>query len=307
MIAVLKPGLLTTVQDAGRWGHQYEGIPVAGPMDPWAHARANRLVGNDAAAATLEITLMGPRLRAEAPIVAALCGGRFGLKVAGEEAANDVAIDIPAGAEIEIGRSRDGARAYLAVRGGIDVPPMFGSRATHLPSAMGGVSGRALAPGDVLPVGNLGHREGLALTRRGSDDAAATTGSAEAVVRVLRGPDAEDDLAACFDALLAERFEVGPESNRMGYRLRGRTLDAPSADRLSTATPMGTVQVPEGGAPILLMADRQTTGGYPRIATVISADLGIAGQLKPGDALRFAPCTHDEALSALRARIAELG
>jgi antagonist of KipI len=303
MIVVLKPGLLTTVQDVGRWGRQHEGIPVAGPMDPWAHARANRLVGNDAAAATLEITLAGPRLQARAPIVAAICGGRFSVKVAGEVAEMNRAIDIPAGVEVEIGRCVEGARAYLAVRGGIDVPPMFGSRATHLPSAMGGVGGRALVAGDALRVGTATIGPPTTLT---SASLEAPAKSVDTIVRVLEGPDAEDELAACFEALVAARFEVGPESNRMGYRLRGATLDVPSADRLSTSTPMGTVQAPEGGAPILLMADRQTTGGYPRLATVISADLGIAGQLKPGDWLRFEPCTHPEALAALRARIADL-
>jgi antagonist of KipI len=126
-------------------------------------------------------------------------------------------------------------------------------------------------------------------------------------VRVLPGPDDDDGaLASCFDALTRSSFEISAESNRMGYRLRGPTLDVSPAARLSTATPMGTIQVPEGGSPILLMADRQTTGGYPRVAAVISADLGLVGQLKPGDRLTFARCSHAEALAALRERVAEL-
>lgn len=301
---VLKPGLLTTVQDAGRWGRQHEGIPVAGPMDPWSHARANRLVGNAPDAATLEITLAGPRLRAEAPLTAALCGGHFRMTIEGREVATRCVVDVPAGAEIEIGRCAAGARTYLAVRGGIDVPAIFESRATHLPSAMGGVAGRALVAGDVLRVGAMTMGAPMQTSAGAAGPPRAST--SDAVVRVLAGPDAEGDLARCFEALIAARFEVGPESNRMGYRLRGAVLDAPSADRLSTPTPMGTLQLPESGAPILLMADRQTTGGYPRVATVISADLGIAGQLKPGDWLRFAPCSHAEALAALRARMAEI-
>jgi biotin-dependent carboxylase-like uncharacterized protein len=304
MILVVKPGLLTTVQDAGRWGRQHQGIPVAGPMDPWSHARANRLVGNAPEAATLEITLAGPRLRADAALTAAICGGRFSVKIAGHEASTDRVLEIPADAEIEVGRCSTGARAYLAVRGGIDVPAIFDSRATHLPSAMGGVAGRALAAGDVLRIGAMTMGEPVKRKRTAAAQATASVG--DAIVRVLAGPDADADLAGCFEALVAARFEVGPESNRMGYRLRGAVLDAPSADRLSTPTPMGTLQLPEGGEPILLMADRQTTGGYPRVATVISADLGIAGQLKPGDWLRFAPCSHAEALAALRTRIAEL-
>lgn len=306
MITVVKPGLLTTVQDAGRWGRQHEGIPVAGPMDPWSHARANCLVGNDADAATLEITLAGPRLVIDTAMTAAVCGGRFSVRIAGAEVGIGEVLSLPAGVELEIGRCSEGARAYLAVCGGIDVPKVFESRATHLPSAMGGLGGRALIAGDVLQVGTMtigGAMTGRAISKSG---AGGPTGGGDAVVRVLMGPDAEGDLARCFDDLLAARFEVGPESNRMGYRLRGALLDAPSADRLSTATPMGTVQVPQGGAPILLMADRQTTGGYPRVATVISADLGIVGQLKPGDWLRFTPCSHEDALTALRARLAEL-
>jgi biotin-dependent carboxylase-like uncharacterized protein len=305
MIVVISPGLQTTVQDTGRWGRQHEGIPVAGPMDPWSHARANRLVGNDRDAATLEITLAGPRLRTEAPIVAALCGGRFGVKIAGDAAGMNRAIEIPAGVEVEIGRCLEGARAYLAVRGGFDVPPVFGSRATHLPSRMGGVGGRALATGDVLRVGTM-VMDPPPPSRDPRSSEVVQSSDAVVRLRVLQGPDAEDDLAACFDALVAAPFDVGPESNRMGYRLRGATLDVPPADRLSTPTPMGTLQALEGGAPILLMADRQTTGGYPRVATVISADLGLAGQLKPGDRLRFERCTHADALAALRARIAEL-
>jgi biotin-dependent carboxylase-like uncharacterized protein len=304
MILVVKPGLLTTVQDAGRWGWQHEGIPVAGPMDPWSHARANRLVGNAPAAATLEITLAGPRLRADVTLTAAICGGRFGVKIGEHEASTERVLEIPVGAEIEVGRCSAGARAYLAVRGGIDVATIFESRATHLPSAMGGVAGRALVSGDVLHVGAMTMGEPMKRKRTAIGHTVASTG--DAIVRVLAGPDADAELAGCFEALVAARFEVGPDSNRMGYRLRGAVLDAPSADRLSTPTPMGTLQLPQGGEPILLMADRQTTGGYPRVASVISADLGIAGQLKPGDWLRFAPCSHAEALAALRVRMAEL-
>jgi antagonist of KipI len=305
MIVLVKPGLLTTVQDAGRWGRQHEGVPVAGPMDPWSHARANRLVGNAPGAATLEMTLVGPRMRTETPLIAAICGGRFSVTIDGNEAGIERVLEIPAGAEVEIGRCREGARAYLAVRGGIDVPAVLGSRATHLPSAMGGVAGRALVAGDMLRVGTMTTGEPMK-TLSSTTAPVQRTPTGDAMVRVLAGPDADNELASCFEALVTARFEVAPESNRMGYRLRGAVLDAPAANRLSTATPMGTVQVPEGGAPILLMADRQTTGGYPRVATVISADLGIAGQLKPGDWLRFTPSSHADALSALRARIAEI-
>lgn len=299
---VIRPGMLTTVQDGGRWGYQHEGVPVAGPMDPWSHARANRLAGNDASAATLEITLMGPRLRAETPARVVLCGGRFAVRVNGDPVDASGPIDLKAGDEIDVAGCTSGARGYLACTGGFDVPPILGSRATHLPSAMGGMDGRALRAGDRLAVGALLASE----PARVEPSPQAPMGSADAVVRVVRGPDVDEALERGFEGLLASRFEIAPESNRMGYRLRGAELPVPDADRLSTATPMGTVQVPSGGAPILLMADRQTTGGYPRVATVISADLGIAGQLKPGDGLRFVACSQAEALDALRARLAEI-
>jgi antagonist of KipI len=300
MIAVIKPGLLTTVQDSGRWGHQHEGIPVAGPMDPWSHDRANRLVGNGAGAATLEITLAGPRLRVEAPAIAAIVGGAFPVRIDRRELAMGTPFALEPGDELEIGRCTLGARAYLALRGGVDVPPVLGSRATPLPSLMGGLHGRPLVAGDTLTVGSCGIgpvRWGVTSPVRGGDDA---------IVRVLPGPDDDAGLEASMAGLMSARFQVSPDSNRMGYRLRGAAVDAPPADRLSTPTPMGTIQVPEGGAPIVLMADRQTTGGYARVATVISADLGLVGQMKPGDWLTFAVCSHDAALAALRERMKDV-
>jgi antagonist of KipI len=188
------------------------------------------------------------------------------------------------------------------VRGGIDVPVLFGSRATHLPSAMGGLAGRALVAGDVLRSGDLARFDVDWRLRASEWDDAAGRG-----VRVLPGPDDHPSLRAGLDLLLTSLFQVSPDSNRMGYRLRGPVLPVPPAAGLSTPTPMGTIQAPEGGAPILLMADRQTTGGYPRLAVVISADLGHVGQLRPGDEVRFVACTHEDARAALRARRAEIG
>jgi antagonist of KipI len=202
---------------------------------------------------------------------------------------------------IRIGTHRLGARGTLAVRGGFDLPLTFGSRATHLVSRMGPFGGRALRPGDRLPIAPPGagafHDRGLPL--------ALPRGGAR--VRVVPGAHRERFTDGAWGALTSGRFAVTPQSNRMGYRLEGPALShADGADILSEAMPIGAIQVPSSGQPILLMADRQTTGGYTTIATVITADLPVAGQLAPGDWIEFAPCTHAEALAALRARCAAL-
>lgn len=300
MIVVIKPGILTTVQDEGRWGFQHMGLPVAGPMDLWSHRQANRLVGNDPSAAALEVTLSGPRLRFERDATIAVCGAAFAPRLNERAVDTQRAIDVPAGGELDLGWATRGARATLAVRGGVDAPLRFGSRATHLPSAIGGVEGRALASGDRLAIGTAIHGPVLCSTAPST-----LAGEGGAVVRVLPGPDVDDTFPA-FLALVASRFEVSSESNRMGYRLHGPAIDMPPADRLSTATPMGTVQVPADGAPIVLMADRQTTGGYTRVACVISADLGLMAQLRPGDWVAFVPCSRTHAWAALAACYAEM-
>jgi antagonist of KipI len=270
-------------------------------MDPFAHRRANLLVGNAPGSATLEITLVGPTLVFERPARVALAGAPFSLAVDGAACGTDDPFEVAAGTTVAIGRPVRGARAYLGVAGGIDVPIVLGSRATHVPSGLGGVDGRAVQAGDVLPIGDPPSRP----ARRRWPPLEIPDGGA--LLRVLAGPEAPDFTTGEWDRLLSARFEIHRDSNRIGYRLTGCLLRAPLAEGFSTATPMGTIQVPEGGEPILLMADRQTSGGYPRIAHVISADLGLAGQLKPGDWVSFAACSHGEALNALRARWASCG
>ncbi len=299
---VRKPGLLTTVQDLGRWGFQHEGVPVAGPMDPWAHRRANRLVGNPDSAATLEATIIGPRLELETDLTFAVSGAEFPLMLDGRPAPWDEACAGRAGQLLEFGRARRGARAYLAVAGGIDVPLVLGSRATHLPSRMGGVDGRGLIANDRLRIGPGVGPGPPPSGIRGVDLEPPARGVR---VRVLPGPEAPGD-AAALERLCQDRYQVGVESNRMGYRLEGPAIDVPSAAAFSTATPMGTIQVPPAGQPILLMADRQTTGGYARVAVIISADVGLAGQLAPGDWIAFDVCDLEEARAALAEREARL-
>lgn len=300
-VVVLKPGMLTTVQDLGRWGLQDSGVPVAGPMDAYSHRLANRLVGNPDTAATLEVTLIGPELQFEGEVLCAIAGAEFPVRLDGVAVPSCRAFRVPSGGRLSFGVRRRGARAYLAVRGGFDVPKVFGSRATHLLSAMGGLGGRALASGDRVPVGDEVAGEPTA-----GEPLVLPEGGAR--VRVVWGPQDDYFTAEARERLVTERFLLTPQSNRQGYRLQGPALaHAGPADILSDATPIGSLQVPASGQPILLMADRQTTGGYPKIATVITADLPVAGQLAPGDWVAFAPCSLEDARQALLARERALG
>jgi antagonist of KipI len=295
-LRVVRPGMLTTIQDLGRWGHQSNGVPVAGPMDVYSHRRANRLAGNRDDVAALEVTIVGPELQGLGDVVCAVAGAEFSLTVDGHAVDTSTCFAVPGGGTLRFGNRRAGARAALAVRGGFDVPSTFASRATSLVSRMGPLRGRALRAGDDLPVGPVvisaqppGGRNALGLP----------TGGAR--LRVLMGPHDYRFRENVIDLLLTSRFTIAPDSNRMGYRLIGPSLDcAERAEMLSDATPMGSIQVTGSGQPIVLMADRQTTGGYPRIATVISADLPVAGQLAPGDWIEFSACSRDEAIQALR-------
>ena len=298
-LTVIAPGLLSTVQDLGRWGCQDRGVPVAGPMDPLAHRVANVAVGNPPGAATIEVTLVGPRLRFEQPAVFAVAGADLDARLDDRSVRPNVPVRAPAGGVLRFaGPAAGGARAYLAVSGGILTEPTMGSRATHVLSAMGGVAGRRLAAGDRLPLAR---------------DAAASSGRALGVptrreggrtrLRVLAGPQDDYFGAAGFERLEASPFTVSPQSDRMAYRLTGAVIPrVPGREMISDAMVFGGIQVPPSGEPILLMADRQTSGGYPQIATVIAADLPLAGQLAPGDTVEFAVCTRREAIAALIAQ-----
>lgn len=291
IVRIERPGLLTTVQDRGRWGRQARGVPVAGPMDLVSHRLANALVGNGADAATLEVTLTGPHLAFGDDRIVAVTGAEF------DNVPSGTPFRVSARQPLSFGARRRGARAYVAISGGIDVPIVLGSRATHLPSGMGGFHGRALKAGDELRLGSFDRERPLK-----SKDEGYRSSVGSAALRVLPGPQ-DKFVSGALDVLTSQSYRVHPNSNRVGYRLTGpRPQHARDADIISDATPIGSVQVPASGEPILLMADRQTTGGYAKIATVISADLSVAGQLAPGDELRFVICSPTEALEALRAQ-----
>ena len=299
---VIKPGLLTTVQDLGRFGHQESGVPVAGPMDVFSHRLANQLVGNDADAATLEVTLIGPELVIDAATTIAICGGQFEVTCDDRPVPLDASCAVRAGQRLKFGRILQGARAYLAVAGGIQTARVLGSRATHLVSRMGGLDGRALASGDRVPIlADTSPRPqrkspGLMLPTRG-----------RALLRVMPGPQAHWFHADALKTIAGVSFRISPRSNRMGYRLQGPPLRRlREGELISEPVAIGAIQVPSAGEPILLMADRQTAGGYPKIGHVITADLPLAGQLAPGDFIEFHLCTRQEALAALIARERQL-
>lgn len=299
MVHVIKPGMLTTVQDLGRWGFQALGVPVAGPMDPCSHRLANAMVGNTADRATLEVTLVGPELQFADDRVVAVTGARFDVILDGRSVDVTEPFVVAAGSTLQFGRRVRGTRAYVAISGGVATPPNFGSRATHLTSTMGGVDGRALKAGDRLPLGDLVQKKRPVPFFRPP----FPLPDGHATLRVLAGPQADFFTSDALNALQSGPYRIATNSDRMGFRLAGpRLTHSRGADTISDATPLGVLQVPSSGQPILLMADRQTTGGYPKIATVISADISIAGQLGPGDTISFALSSPREAMSALIAQ-----
>jgi len=286
-IEVIKPGLLTTVQDAGRAGYQHLGVPVNGPMDTLAFQVANLLVGNPLTCSALEVTLQGPTLRCQAHCLMAIAGADLGAQLNGVPLAPGQAVKVAAGSLLSFGRRVTGARAYIAVQGGFMVAPVLGSASTYRGGQLGGVDGRALRAGDRLAIHSC-FRNAPRLTL---PPAWLSGGVAEpdGVIRVIPGREWSCFTAQAQQALLDSTYCIGNDSERMGYRLRGQPLllNAP-LQLLSEAVPFGTIQVPADGQPIVLMADRQTTGGYPKIAHVASVDLPLLAQRLPGEPVRFA-------------------
>lgn len=290
-VEVLAPGLLTTVQDLGRDGWRHLGMARAGALDPDAARLGNRLVGNDADAAVLELTLHGPTLCFDAPIRIALTGRSIAARFDGAALPMGRPLDLPAGT-LTLGAVRDGARAWLAIAGGFAVPRVLGSCSTDLRGGFGGHEGRALRAGDTLALG--------AATSPAIDAPRIPSWWADpdfdqhrdAPVRYL--PSADPAAAA----LARQSWQVSAASNRQGLRLRGAALTGERAGGLSEPVAPGTLQLPPDGQPIVLLADAQTVGGYPRLGHVIAADLPRLAQLPPHATLRFQACTAAQAQTA---------
>ena len=297
-ITVLRAGLFTTIQDSGRWGHQSSGVSVSGAMDLVSHRIANALVGNDRTAAALEATLVGPEIRLETSALIAVAGADLGARMNGQELPLNRPVRCLQGSVLRFGERRSGTRAYIAFGGGITVAPELGSRATHTLSGLGGSGGRTVAAGDRLPLGEEGTASPWRVVNVPSPRVAGG-----ARLRVLPGPQNDHFSADALEILQRTRFTVTPQSDRMGYRLSGAIIPrVEGREMISDAAFIGALQVPPSGDPILLMSDRQTTGGYPQIATVITADLPMAGQLAPGDWIEFEVCARRDAISALIAQ-----
>lgn len=282
-LEVLTPGLASTFQDLGRHGYQHWGVPVGGPMDEVAHRLANALLGNAPDAPVLEITLLGPTLHCHGRCRLALTGADLGATLGGRPWLPGQTRTLVAGDQLSFGRRRHGARAYLAVAGGFRLEPVLGSRTTSLRAGFGGWHGRRLQKGDLLPlVGSFANPPRLLLPE-GLTTVANTT-----PLRLLTGRDWAAFAPNAQAALHQGRFTITPQADRMGYRLQGPALElAAPRECPSEAVAFGTMQVPPDGQPIVLMADRQTTGGYPCIAQVAQVDLPRLAQSVPGDVLAF--------------------
>ena len=300
-IRVLKPGLLSSVQDAGRRGHAAIGVGRAGAMDPPAWRLANALVGNWGGEAAIECTLLGPTLRFDAPACIALTGAPLAMRMGKRVLPAWTTCHIPAGSVLQMGGASIGCRAYLAVRGGIDAKPILGSRSSDLHAGIGGV----LHTGDTLTIG--ASPPIARSTERWSVDPQPWFDFAGQPIALLPGSHVDHLDAPSRRRLFEGRFSLSTESNRTASRLDGQTLKLKAPlELISEAVLPGTVQLPPSGQPIVLMAEAPVTGGYPRIGQVAAVDLPRLAQRRPGDTLRFSPCTIDQALARLAEREATL-
>jgi antagonist of KipI len=307
---VFHAGFLTSVQDLGRTGYRQFGVSLAGALDVFALRVGNLLVGNDESAAGLEITFGGLRLQFADERIVAWCGGDFDVQIGSRSLPAGHATRLQACEELKFGRPQIGCRSWLAISGGVDVPIVLGSRSTDLRANFGGFEGRALRDGDVL---QLGARPGppIPATERISSWSASKPWSQTAVsapvLRFVRGAawDLFNDVT--IQRFTSEAFAISTDSDRMGVRLDGPELRRDNdVDLISEAVAPGTIQVPSSGKPILLLGDCQTIGGYPKIAHVITVDLGIAAQLRAGDHVRFSEVSLADAHRLLLERESEL-
>ena len=286
LFRVIKPGLFTTVQDLGRHGFQKFGVPISGAMDKYAFACANLLVGNQINDACLEITLLGPELDVLNKAQIAVAGADFSLSLNGNFVPMWQTINVEKGdAFAFLGSPRGGCRAYLAVRGGIDVPLVLGSRSTYVRGGFGGYEGRRLKPGDLIQAFTP---EQFLEDKRIMPSELTPRYEKEFSVNVVLGPQEDIFTPKSVEVFLSNVYTVTPESDRMGYRLDGVSIERKSmAELVTDALMQGSVQVPGNGKPIVLMTDAQTSGGYPKIATVTTPGVSRLAQARPNDKVHF--------------------
>ena len=292
LLHVKEPGLFTTVQDLGRPGAISAGVQSGGAMDRFAHSAANLLVGNDPGYATLECTFSGPRLIAEHPCLVAIAGADFDPHINGAPAPGWTSIFLGAGDQLTFGAKRQGARMYIAVAGGVEADRWLGSLSTNVMAARGGKQGRSLRSGDTISAAGEPRKPSIS-GRRLAESLRPAYG--ERTLQSIPGPHVKRLNPESRRHLFEMAYRVSRDADRMGYRLEGPQLVTTGEELLSFGLVPGALQVPHSGQPILLMADHQTAGGYPVVATVISASLPVAAQLLPGDEVRFAEITVERA------------
>lgn len=295
-IHVEAPGLLTTVQDLGRPGYGTLGVSASGAADPIALRLGNRLVGNPENTAALEMTLLGGTFTFSEAMIIALTGSDFGAALDCHALPLWTSCAVAAGQKLQVGSTRSGARCYLCVQGGIMVKMFLGSASTHLMSGLGGLSGRALRKNDVLSVGpavpNFSHKR--------VQPSVLEQIAVRKTLRVTDGPQCDWFPLSAQELFLTTTYRITEEANRMGLRLDGAAIAAKSNGPMITeGVPLGAIQIPSGGQPIILFVEQQTTGGYPKIANIISADTANVGQLRPRDEVRFERVGMKDARSAL--------
>lgn len=306
-IEVIKPGLATTVQDLGRPGYYHLGIPLSGALDQYALRAANLLVGNDEGAAALECTLLAPELLLRSDTLIAVTGAQLDVKLNGQPVDTHASHAVRAGDRLSFGFMKTGARAYVAVAGGIDVPVVLGSRSTYGLGAFGGLQGRKLAAGDLLPVGRAGAQ---ARAGRRLDAQLRVATPKELELRVLPGLYYHRLEASAVESFFADSWTVAPDADRIGYRYKnGRALKfiarqqpfgagSDPSNIVDAGYPYGSIQVPSGTEPIVLHRDAVSGGGYAMIGTVISADMDCIAQMQPNNKARFIQVDMPQALGA---------
>jgi antagonist of KipI len=298
-IEVLAPGLPTTVQDLGREGFGPMGVSPSGAADPIALRLGNRLVGNAEGAAGLEMTLLGGTFLFPDDALVALTGSDFGATLDSAAVPPWTSLEVKPGQTLRLGPTRSGARCYLCVRGGIEVKAFLGSAATHLLSGLGGYDGRALKKGDSLQIGASKGLSSSSLRKRTVAATALERLAPRKVLRVTPGPQSDWFPESAHKLFYSSTYRVAEESNRMGLRLEGAALEGGGAEMISEGVSLGAIQITAAGLPIILFVEQQTTGGYAKIANVISADFSSLGQLRPRDDVRFERVDWDGARALL--------
>lgn len=294
-LEILQPGAFTTIQDLGRYGYQKYGVSISGAMDRFALRIGNLLVGNGEGEGAIEVTILGPKLKAHQRLWVAFTGGDLSPEINGISVPMWRTVQVQEGDTISFGRPKTGCRAYLAVAGGIDVPVVMGSRSVHTRSKLGW-NGRALIKGEMIKVrGGEKFRSPENLSRQLAPNQMPVYGR-DWQVRVVLGPQNDYFTRKGIETFLTGEYSITPQSDRMGYRLKGPAIEHKAgADVLTDATPPGSIQIPGDGMPIILLADGQTSGGYSKIAVVTSVDQDLLAQARPGDKVRFQRVTILEA------------